>query len=117
MPLRLEMKLSCVSDELLKKALHVKERQSMMIFSDTPDEYFVLRKNSDYTKVTAELVGKYRLMAQARAARRPQYAIQYANTPIRNTDPVFLRRASASGAAPLSTGQSAGRRWRRLPRA
>ena len=62
MPDKLSFKLYSVSSEILKKAFILASDTDRYIFSDTPDEYYVLRMASDFKKVDTSLIMKYRAM-------------------------------------------------------
>ena len=60
---RISFEIRCVNTEVLKKALFIHANEEKFIFSDTEDEYFVLRPSqTKYKKITDALVSKYRAL-------------------------------------------------------
>ena len=62
MPDMLSFKLYCVANETLEKAFILATDTDKYIFSDTADEYYVLRLSSDFKKIEPSLVAKYRAL-------------------------------------------------------
>ena len=61
MPRRIGFTVYWVNTEVLKKARAIQMESDKYIFSDTEDEYYVLRPNQTvFKKITLELVNKYR---------------------------------------------------------
>ena len=64
MPRRISFALKCVSSGTLEKAKETSENADKTIFSDTDNEYFVLRLSSKYKAIDKALVTKYRSMME-----------------------------------------------------